>query len=115
MTATIARARSLRKSLTPEEVRMWVKLRALRDAGHHFRRQAPVGGYFPDFVCKRRRLMVEIDGSQHGEEPQKTFDNRRDAQLRAEGYRILRFWNSDIDANIDGVIDTILAALSGEI
>ncbi|MBL8906213.1 MAG: endonuclease domain-containing protein [Rhizobiales bacterium] len=110
---TIARARSLRKSMTPEEARMWVRLRALRDAGHHFPRQAPVDGYYPDFVCKRRRLIVEIDGSQHGEEPQQTFDSHRDAQLRAKGYRILRFWNSDIDANIDGAMDTILAALSG--
>ena len=57
---------------------------------------------------------MEIDGSQHGEERQKTFDNRRDAQLRGKGYRILRFWNSDINANIDGVMDTILAALSDE-
>ncbi len=99
--------------MTPEEARVWIRLRALRETGHHFRRQAPIGDFYPDFVCKRRRLIVEIDGSHHGAEPQRGFDLRRDEQLRALGYRILRFWNSEIDAGIDSVMDTILAALEG--
>jgi len=111
MDASVARARELRKSMTPEEARVWLRLRALRNAGYHFRRQAPVGEYYPDFLCKRRHLIVEIDGSQHGEEPQQSFDRTRDAKLRAMGYRILRFWNFDIADNIDSVMDTILTAL----
>jgi very-short-patch-repair endonuclease len=112
MNETVARARSLRKSLTPEEARIWIRLRALRNIGHHFRRQAPIEGFYPDFVCKRRRLIVEIDGSQHGKEPQQSYDRNRDALLMSKDYRILRFWNSDIDADIDGVMDTIVAALA---
>ena len=112
MDATIACARSLRKSMTPEEARVWIRLRELRHQGYHFRRQAPIHGYHPDFVCKKVRLIIEIDGSQHGEEPQQSFEKRRDAQLRTKGYRVLRFWNSDVDANIDSVTETILAALA---
>jgi very-short-patch-repair endonuclease len=111
MTDAIARARTLRKSMTPEEARIWIRLRALREVGHHFRRQAPINGFYPDFVCKKRRLIIEIDGNQHGEEPQRSFDSKRDAQLRAKGYQIMRFWNSDIDADIDSVMDTIISAL----
>ena len=63
-----AKARALRKSMTPHEVKLWVLLRQLRPQGFHFRRQAPLEGYILDFVCFRYRIIVEADGSQHGED-----------------------------------------------
>ena len=98
--------------MTTEEVRVWFRLRNLRDLGYHFRRQVPLDGYYPDFVGKKHRLIIEVDGSQHGEEPQLTHDRRRDAHFRAEGYRILRFWNSDVSGNLDVIVDTVLAKLA---
>ena len=105
----IDRARQLRKQLTPQETRLWLRLRALRPQGLHFRRQAPFKGYFLDFVCFERRLVVEIDGAQHGEVNQAKHDARRDAVLRDEGFVTLRFWNSDVNADINSVVDTIFA------
>jgi very-short-patch-repair endonuclease len=104
-------ARALRKRLTPQEVRLWVKLRELKPLGFHFRRQAPVGRYIVDFVSFSSRIAIEVDGSQHGLPQGAQSDQVRDAFLRSHGFRILRFWNSDIDRNLDGVMETISAAL----
>ncbi len=105
----IERARELRKQMTPQETRLWLRLRALRPQGLHFRRQSPLKGYFLDFVCFERRLVVEIDGAQHGEDTQAAHDEKRDAVLREQGFMTLRFWNSDVNADINSVIDTIFA------
>lgn len=104
-------ARRLRKSLTPQEVKLWVRLRSLKGRGFHIRRQAPVGPYIVDFVCFSRKIIIEADGGQHGLPPHLEQDRMRDAFLRSQGYRIMRFWNSDIDANLDGVMAVIAAAL----
>ena len=104
-----AKARALRKSMTPHEVKLWVLLRQLRPQGFHFRRQAPLEGYILDFVCFRYRIIVEADGSQHGEDEGATHDVRRDAFFAAQGFRTLRFWNHQIDADLHGVVETILA------
>jgi very-short-patch-repair endonuclease len=109
--ATTKRARELRQSLTRQEARLWLQLRALRQEGFHFRRQAPLLGFFLDFVCFRHRLVVEVDGSQHGEETRADHDAMRDNILRRAGFRTLRFWNTDVDANLDGVVATIQQAL----
>jgi very-short-patch-repair endonuclease len=106
---TVARARALRKTMTPQEVKLWSQLRTLRPEGLHFRRQAPVDGYVLDFVCFRRRLIVEVDGSQHAEDAGLRHDARRDAHFAAHGFLTLRFWNSEIDGNLHGVVETILA------
>jgi len=106
------RARELRQSLTRQEARLGLQLRAMRRDGSHFRRQAPLLGFYLDFVCFKRRLVIEIDGSQHGEDVQADHDAMRDAMLRRAGFRTLRFWNSDIDANLDGVMVTIQQALA---
>src|SRR6202021_544981 len=95
------RARELRKSLTPQEARLWLRLRALRADGFHFRRQAPLFGFYPDFVCFTHRLIAEVDGSQHGDGAQFAHDAIRDAMLRRAGFRTLRFWNSDVNANLE--------------
>ena len=72
-------------------------------------RQEPIGPYIADFVCREAKLVVEVDGGQHNE-PER--DQRRDAFMSAEGYRILRFWNPDALTNMDGVLQTILSSLN---
>jgi very-short-patch-repair endonuclease len=98
----------MRGTQTPAELRLWQLLRAKRLAGFKFKRQLPIDHYIVDFVCLRRRLIVEADGGQHSES---TEDARRNAYLQAQGFRILRFWNNDIFNNEDGVLTRILEAL----
>ena len=74
-----------------------------------FRRQSPVGPFIADFLCFRHRLIIEVDGGQH--DAQADRDARRTAFLESEGYRVLRFWNNDVLANIDGVVRMIGLAL----
>ena len=107
-------ARSLRKRMTPEEVKLWVRLRTWRSRGFHFRRQAPVDGYVLDFVCKSHKLIVEVDGSQHSEDCGLAHDEKRDAHFRAKGYRIARLWNADVNRDPDSAADTVWAFLHSE-
>jgi very-short-patch-repair endonuclease len=100
--------------MTPEEVKLWVRLRTFREHGFHFRRQAPLDGYILDFLCKEHRLIVEVDGSQHGESKGLAGDARRDAHFRAKGYRVVRLWNGDVNHDPDGAADTVMAFLNGE-
>ena len=108
-----ATARRLRTNQTGAESRLWKELRKLETKGTHFRRQVPIGPYVADFSCFASRLVIELDGSQHGEEPVRSRDAERTRWLEAEGYRVLRFWNNDITNNIDGVLEAIHAALYG--
>ena len=105
-------ARALRKRLTPQEVKLWVKLRELKPLGFHFRRQAPIGRYIVDFVSFRSQLIIEADGGQHAMPDGNRSDQVRDAFLQSQGFRILRFWNSDIDTHLAGVMESILSALN---
>jgi very-short-patch-repair endonuclease len=102
-----ARARRLRQELTEEELRLWHQLRAGK-LGVRFRRQQPIGRYVVDFACQTKRLIVEVDGSQHVES---AYDRERDNWLHSQGYTILRFWNHDVLMHTDDVIDRIFAAL----
>ncbi len=104
------RARALRKTLTRHEARLWLHLRALRPQGIHIRRQVPVAAYILDFACLRARLAIEVDGEHHGIGKQRAHDAVRDAALARAGLRVLRFWNHEIDTNLAGVVDTIIAA-----
>src|SRR5438045_6890866 len=108
-----ATARRLRANQTGAEMKLWRELRKLETKGTHFRRQVPVGSYVADFACLASRLVIELDGSQHGEEPGKSKDDERTRWLETEGYRVLRFWNNDITSNLNGVLETIYAALYG--
>ena len=101
----------MRKSLTPQEARLWLHLRDLRPLGYHFRRQAPFRGYFLDFVCFSRRLVVEVDGGGHYEEAQAQHDRVRDAVLRRHGFHTLRASKADINTNLEGVMDMVLRLL----
>jgi very-short-patch-repair endonuclease len=76
----------------------------------HFRRQVPLGPYFPDFVCHRCKVVIELDGSQHADDDVVQYDIERTAFLNSRGYRVLRFWNSDVLKNCDGVVEVIVAA-----
>jgi very-short-patch-repair endonuclease len=108
-------ARALRKRLTPQEVKLWVKLRELKSLGFHFRRQAPIGPYIVDFASFQSRLVVEADGGQHGILAGVRTDRICDNFLHAQGFQILRFWNSDIDQNLNGVMESVLDALNAPI
>jgi very-short-patch-repair endonuclease len=105
---SLERARALRRVATGHEMKLWWELRAFKPLGLRFRRQVPFRNYILDFAEHRAKLVVELDGSQHGLKEQQTRDRVRDDLLNAEGYRVLRFWNGDIDGNLDGVVDAIL-------
>jgi very-short-patch-repair endonuclease len=81
------------------------------NAGCKFRRQVPIGNYIVDFVCLDRRVIVELDGGQHNEASHKKYDARRDAWLRSQGFEVLRFWNSDVFLEWEGMADAIWHAL----
>jgi very-short-patch-repair endonuclease len=107
-------ARALRKQLTPQETLLWARLRRWRfGKRYHFRRQVPVGHYIVDFACLPRRLIVEVDGSQHLEPAHKARDAERDAALTAMGFRVLRLSNADVNTNLEGCLETILSILEG--
>ena len=107
------RARELRHAVTEPEVILWSRLKQLRSDGFRFRRQAPFRGYYLDFVCFERRLVIELDGGQHGDTEQAAHDGIRDAVLVKEGFLVLRFWNSAVRQNLDGVMYSVLMALGG--
>lgn len=100
-------ARRLRKTMTPQETKLWVRLRELRAQGLHFRRQVPRAGYIVDFACLKSKLIIEIDGAQHGQPVHSARDGQRDAKLTAAGFRVLRFWNNELNENLDAVVETI--------
>ena len=108
-----ATARRLRVNATNAETLLWRDLRRLETKGTHFRRQVPIGPYVADFACLTSQLVIEVDGSQHGEESNKSRDDKRMRWLVSEGYRVLWFWNNDIAQNPAGVLDVIYAALYG--
>jgi very-short-patch-repair endonuclease len=103
------RARRLRRDATRAEQRLWQYLRSRSLAGFKFVRQRPIGPYVVDFVCREKRLVIEVDGGQHAEN---SADAVRDRWLAAHRYRVLRFWNNEVLENIEGVWDTIFAAAS---
>jgi len=90
--------------MTEAEKRLWYWLRAHRFGGVAFRRQTPIGPYIVDFVSHKHRLIIEIDGGQHSSSER---DHWRDQWFYSKGYRILRFWNSDVLKNRDGVLERI--------
>ncbi|KPF74883.1 hypothetical protein IP78_13970 [Brevundimonas sp. AAP58] len=108
--AIIAKARAMRKALTPAEARLWVALRRLRADGLHFRRQAPLRGYFLDFFCWSRGVVVEVDGGSHTSQNRARKDRVRDAVLAREGLQTLRFDNLAVRDQLDAVVAEVRAA-----
>ena len=101
----------MRHEPTDAERVLWQHLRHLSIDGSHFRRQATIGAYFADFACHSVRLVIELDGGQHNEANGIASDAKRTAELESRGYRVLRFWNNDVLGNIEGVMETIAAAV----
>ena len=106
-----ARARHLRKHQTVAEVRLWRELRKLRWQGYHFRKQAPIANYIVDFACFSQRVIIEVDGVQHGMPGARATDARRDADLTWRGFKVLRFRNDEVRDAMEGVMLEVLAAL----
>jgi very-short-patch-repair endonuclease len=104
------RAGESRRSQTEAEARLWTRLRSHRVKGIHFRRQYAIGNYIVDFCAVRRKLIIELDGSQHIE--QEAYDAERTKYLESKGYRVLRFWNNNVMNNVDEVLLVILNALT---
>ena len=98
-------ARNLRNNLTDAEKRLWKHLRFKQFEGLRFRRQQPLGPYIVDFVNFDKRIVIEVDGGQHDENPQ--GDIERDNWLRAQHFEVLRFWNNDVIRNMEGVLEII--------
>jgi adenine-specific DNA-methyltransferase len=94
---------------------MWKALRARRLGGLKFRRQHPMGGYVLDFYCDEARLVVEIDGGGHAEPEQEEFDESRTRRLEEYGLCVLRFWNTDVLRNLQGVLASIADAVQERI
>ena len=97
----------MRKAITPPEARLWLGLKALRHEGYHFRQQAPVRGYFLDFVYFSHRLIIEVDGASHETEDRAQKDRIRDAVFAQEGFRTLRFDNAMIRDNLGDVVEFV--------
>ncbi|OGZ33457.1 MAG: hypothetical protein A2174_01395 [Candidatus Portnoybacteria bacterium RBG_13_41_18] len=99
--------RELRNSATPQEIILWSRLK--RDQfGYKFRRQHSIGKYIVDFYCPQKRLIIEIDGSQHIDSE---YDKERDKYLENLGFRVLRFWDNEINNNLEGVLLKIMENL----
>ncbi|HEY0300299.1 MAG TPA: DUF559 domain-containing protein [Rhizomicrobium sp.] len=103
------RARTFRRAMTKHEVKLWVQLRDGQLGGLSFRRQHPVGPYYLDFYCARKKLAVELDGGQHATAEAQEYDAARTRYLSRKGIRVLRFWNADLDGDgLGAVLDGIL-------
>jgi len=101
----------MRKVMTLAELKLWNELRAHRLMGLGFRRQFPVAGYIVDFACPDKKLVVEVDGSQHAEADAVDRDEARTLRLEQDGWTVLRFWNDDVIRDIDNVCQHIVIAI----
>ena len=101
------RARTLRKQATDAEKLLWKYLRAKQLRSIKFRRQQPIGNYIVDFVCFSHKLVIELDGGQHAQPTHQLKDQKRDEWLQGQGFKVIRFWNTDVLNNIEGVVETI--------
>lgn len=106
---TMHRAGELRRELTPAERKLWAYLRGDKLNGVNFRRQHAIGNYIVDFVSIKKKLVIELDGSQHLE--QEAYDIERTRYLESQGYKVVRFWNSDVMNDLNGVFRAIEFAL----
>jgi very-short-patch-repair endonuclease len=104
------RRKELRNNSTPQEILLWLKLKNSQ-LGLKFRRQHSIGGYIVDFYCPEKRLVIEIDGSQHFKKENKEYDKIRSSYFRGLNIKVLRFTNAEINTNIDSVIRKIINEL----
>ena len=108
---TRSRTRALRRDGSDAEGILWRRLRGRQVAGAKFRRQHPLGIYFADFCCVEAQLVIEIDGGQHTEQARQ--DAQQTVYLASQGFRVIRFWNHDVLARTDAVLESIRMELEG--
>ncbi len=102
----------LRKELTRAERKLWAYLRGDKLNGVSFRRQHAIGNFIPDFVSIKRKLVIELDGSQHLEQTE--YDAERTRYFASLGYKVIRFWNNQVENDVNGVIRAIELTLNHE-
>ena len=110
----ISLTKVLRTNQTSWEHKLWYHLRGGRFFGLKFKRQVMIGEYIADFCCNEKKLIIEVDGSQHGEQQTKSKDEERDKYFQLHGYVVLRFWNNEIDDNLQGVLEIIKRSVDGQ-
>lgn len=103
------RAKQLRSNMTDVEKILWQYLRAKRFSKTKFRRQQVLGNYIVDFVCFSSKVIIELDGSQHFEHQE--YDEERTRFLNLQGFKVLRFWNNEVYASLESVLDSIFYAV----
>ena len=108
----IHNARALRKNMTKQERHLWYDF--LRYCHPRFRRQEIIGGYIADFYCHQAKIVIELDGSQHLEEPNAAYDVQRSSYFSSLGIHVVRYYNNDIDRNFSGVCQDILHLLQSQ-
>ncbi|MSR71484.1 MAG: endonuclease domain-containing protein [Candidatus Taylorbacteria bacterium] len=108
---TLEARRILRNNPTLQEDKLW---QCLRDSqtGYKFRRQHGFGPYIVDFYCPQKKLIIEIDGSQHNDNSQIKADNERTLFFKRFGYEVIRFWNAEVDADTEAVVEKIKLQLN---
>ena len=104
--------RRLRSDMTGPEQQLWLKLRARQFQGLKFRRQHGIGPYIVDFYCPDQSLVIELDGESHAEPHQILKDQQRDTYLRSIGLQVIRYSNTDVASNLDGILADLQARLS---
>ena len=104
-----ARSRELRNNATEAERKLWQHISGRKLGGTRFNRQFPIGQFICDFVSREKRIVIELDGGQHSQAI--AYDERRTRFLNAQGYRVIRFWNSEVLDNIEGVLTRIMQVL----
>jgi very-short-patch-repair endonuclease len=109
----LERAKEMRGEMTPSERKLWARLRAGRLEGFHFRRQQVIEPYIVDFYCHQAALVIEVDGGVHQE--QQEYDHKRDLDLQSLGLRVIRFSNTDVNQNPDGVLEEILNSCNSKL
>ncbi len=93
--------KDLRKTSTPQEKILWSKLRG-KNIGFVFKRQESIGNFIADFYCPKKMLVIELDGNQHLDN--KEYDQERTWYFESLGIKVVRFWNKDVNQNLDGVL-----------
>ncbi len=96
-------ARYLRNNMTDQERKFWQIIKNRQFYGFRFLRQYVIGNYIADFICREKKIIIELDGGQHNEQKNIMYDNQRTEYLISKGYKVIRFWNNEIDNNLDGV------------
>ena len=101
------KARELRKNLTQQERKLWNIIKNKQFYGYKFLRQYPIEPYIVDFICREKKIIIEIDGGQHNQPEEIEYDKTRSIFLNSKGYKVIRFWNHEIDTSIDGVYQAL--------